>query len=297
MAGKKRTRRITIIRRIVQGAFGLGIIGTSLAHNLFAESTGAAIASAEALCPFGAIETLYRYFSSGMVLSKLHLSNLVVGVAVLAGLLIAGNAFCGWICPFGALQGVLDWIRRKLRLPAVTVPARVDAVLRYGRFVVLALILYATISSAKLWFADFDPFRTIFGLGWLFEFNLVEAWPAYLIAVLFLVGALFVPRFWCKYACPLGAVLSVTQNLSFLRIRRNAASCKGCAICETPCPVGIKVAEAKDRVSVNCIGCLECVEACPRKGALELQLAPVWLPLPRRPEPPEPQFNLPLSSK
>src|SRR5512146_2047386 len=122
MAARKRTRRITIIRRIVQAVFGLGLIGTSIAHNLVAEKTGAAIASAEALCPFGALETLYRYSTMGLTLSKIHLSNLVVGAAVLVGLLLAGNAFCGWVCPFGALQDLLDWVRRKLHLPTIAVP-------------------------------------------------------------------------------------------------------------------------------------------------------------------------------
>ena len=55
--------------------------------------------------------------------------------------------------------------------------------MRYGRYVTLALILYMTVSTAKLWFADYDPYRTIFGLGWFFEFNAVEQWPAYTIAL------------------------------------------------------------------------------------------------------------------
>lgn len=277
MIYRKPTRKVTLIRRLVQLAFGLYLIGTSLAHNLIAESTGTAIASAEAVCPFGAVETLYRYLTTGVLLPKIHQSNLIVGLAVLVGLLLAGNAFCGWVCPFGALQDALDWVRRKLRLPTIYVSDRWDRILRYGRFLVLALILYATVRTATLWFASYDPFRTLFSLGWLFEFNPAESWPAYLIVVLFIAGALLVPRFWCKYACPLGGLLSVLQHISLLRIRRNAASCKGCAICETPCPVGIKVSQTRDRVSANCIGCLECVEVCPRRGALELQVAPLWL--------------------
>jgi polyferredoxin len=77
--------------------------------------------------------------------------------------------------------------------------------------------------------------------------------------------------------------LSVTQHLSFLRIRRVEEGCKGCALCETPCPMGIKVASANPAVSAACIGCLKCVDACPKHGVLSVQLAPTWLdPVKRR---------------
>ena len=75
---------------------------------------------------------------------------------------------------------------------------------------------------------------------------------------------------------PAGRLFAVLNHLSFLRIRRTEASCKGCALCEKPCPVGIKVAEATPAVNTNCIGCLECVDACPRHGALTVQVGPTW---------------------
>ena len=277
---KTKTHKVTMIRRIVQAAFGLGLIGTSIAHNLIAEQTGAAIASAEALCPFGGLETLYRYFTSGLTLSKIHLSNLVMLAALMTGLLLAGNAFCGWVCPFGALQDGLTWLRKKLpaklRVKEIMVAPRADRILRYGRYLVLALILIQTISTVKLWFADFDPYRTIFGLGWLFEFNLEANWPAYTIALLVIGGSLLIERAWCRYLCPLGGAISLFGKLSFLRIRRTGESCKGCAVCERPCPVKLPVASA-DTISSNCIGCLECVAACPRHDTLDVRLAPVWL--------------------
>ena len=97
-------------------------------------------------------------------MSKVHSSKLVLGLGLLIGVLLAGNAFCGWICPFGAFLDALAWIRGKLRLPQVKLPARSDAILRYGRFVVLGAIRYATITSTKLWFADYDLYWTLFSI-------------------------------------------------------------------------------------------------------------------------------------
>ncbi len=263
-------------RHIVQLAFALFIIGGSIAHYMAAED--GSTASIDALCPFGGVETLWTFLSSqGATIPKTHLSNIILLIGLVAGTLIAGGAFCGWVCPFGAVQDLLNGIRRRLHIKPVELPSKLDAILRYGRFITLAIILYQTISSVKLWFADVDPYRTLFGLGWLFEFNLATSWPAYLITLSVLAASFFVERAWCRYLCPLGGVISVLSNFSLLRIRREESSCKSCAICTRPCPVKLNVHDAKI-VSSNCIGCLQCVDSCPRHGALEVKLAPAWLP-------------------
>lgn len=281
---RRRVRRpnwTTRLRRISQTLFVLVILGMSIRHNLV-EGDGQT-ASIDALCPFGAVETLWRFITTGQFVPKTHLSNLVLGAGLLIGIVLAGSSFCGWVCPFGALQDALAWLRKTLHLPEITVSPKLDRILRYGRFATLGLILFMTISTVKLWFSDFDPYRTLFGLEWLFNFNLAEFWPAYLIIVLIVAASLLIQRFWCRYLCPLGGLMSLLGHVSFLRIRRNAASCKGCALCNAPCPVGIDVANAQDAVSTDCIGCLACVQACPRGGTLEVQLAPTWLdPLKRR---------------
>ncbi|MFN2186513.1 MAG: 4Fe-4S binding protein [Anaerolineae bacterium] len=273
--------RTRLLRRLTQAGFGLFIVGSSIRHYLV---TTEHVASIDAYCPFGGIATLWRWVSTGgLFVQKTHQSNLVLLLGLIAGVILAGGAFCGWICPFGALQDLLDWIRKKLRLPELRIPPRLDRVLTYGRYVTLGVILYATIATVKLWFADWDPYRTIFSLGWLFEFNLSEQWLAYAVALVILVGALLIPRFWCRYLCPLGGAISLLGNLSLLRIRRNDASCKSCAVCNAPCPVKIDVAQADSAVSADCIGCLECVEVCPREGALSVTLGPA-LPKILRPQ-------------
>ena len=61
-------------------------------------------ASLHAVCPFGGVVTIYKLISEGSFVQKLHESTLVLGIAVLAAAILVGPAFCGWICPTGALQ-------------------------------------------------------------------------------------------------------------------------------------------------------------------------------------------------
>ena len=269
---KDKRSRTRLLRRLTQAGFGLFILTTSVLHYTV---TTQHMASIDAYCPFGGFETLWRWLSSGgLFVQQTHQSNLVLALGLVAGVFLTGGTFCGWICPFGALQDLLTWVRGKLHLPEVRVPARLDHILTYGRYVSLAVILLATIATVELWFGKWDPYRTIFGLGWIFEFNLAEQWLAYAVALIFVAVVLVIPRAWCHYACPLGGAISLLGNFSLLRIRRVEGECRGCAVCNASCPVKIDVAHVDRVVPADCIGCLECVQVCPRKPALGVTLGP-----------------------
>ncbi len=254
-----------IARYLVQAAFLLFILVSAVRHNISEDLAP----STDAYCPFGGVETLWRWITTGYFVPKTHSSNLVLALGLLISVILAGGTFCGWICPLGTLQDALNWVRGKLKLPAIQAPDQIDRILIYGRYVVLAGILFATISTTKLWFADFDPYRTLFSLEWLFEFNPAERWPAYLTALIVLAGALFIPRFWCRYLCPLGGLISLLQRISLFRVRRDANTCINCGQCNKACPIRLPVATSRD-VTSRCIGCLKCVEACPKAGALDI---------------------------
>jgi len=147
-------RRLKGARRAVQLAFATWIVIEAVRHQT---ESNAEAASVDALCPFGAVETLITWIDTGHFISKIHQSNLVLGLAVLVATILVGNVFCGWICPFGAVQDALTWLRKRARLPQLSVPAGADRWLRWGRFVVLGVVLYYSVSTAKLWFSDYDP--------------------------------------------------------------------------------------------------------------------------------------------
>ncbi len=106
---KARKRRIALtqrIRHVIQAVFVAFILTTSIIRWLSASGSTASI---DALCPFGGLETLWQWLSTGQFVPKTHLSNLMLGLGLLLGTLLAGGTFCGWICPFGALQDALNW--------------------------------------------------------------------------------------------------------------------------------------------------------------------------------------------
>lgn len=271
-------RHIRTARALTQLAFAALIISAAVRHQLEKGT-----ASVDALCPFGAIETLFTWVTAGHFVNHIHQSNMVLGLSVLVATVLVGNAFCGWVCPFGAFQDALTWVKRKLHVHTVHIPRVWDARLRWGRFVVLAVIVWMSATTARLWFSDYDPYLTVFSLRWLFEFNARTMLLQLTILAVVVAGSLLVERFWCRYLCPLGAVFAVAGHLSILRIRRSPAACTDCARCDAPCPMGIEPSRAQPFVSTDCIGCMECVVACPVAGSLKVD-GPVFLGTPLRPD-------------
>jgi len=104
-------------------------------------------------------------------------------------------------------------------------------------------------------------------------------WTSYLqifIFMIFIVGAVAIPRFWCRYLCPMGALSSLFNKSSLLSIKKDHVKCTKCEVCADVCPTRVRMVVDEDEdtrvVDTNCTFCLDCIEACPDK-ALTLEFA------------------------
>jgi hypothetical protein len=109
----RRPRRGLAALRGIQGArravqmLVLGVVSVLAANRWAAAASGPAVTSPEAVCPFGGLETLATFLTTGVFVPHVHAANLVLAIAVLLLALVARGAFCGWVCPLGFLQDLM----------------------------------------------------------------------------------------------------------------------------------------------------------------------------------------------
>lgn len=180
----------------------------------------------------------------------------ILWVYTIVSLVLWGRGlFCGWLCPFGALQEMAAWLAEKLKFRQIRVAPRFNKPLITAKyFILLALVVTAFYSpdlSEKL--AEVEPFKTTM------TFYFVRAWPFVVYALLLLVLGMFIHKFYCRYVCPLGAGLAVLGRLrrfEWLQRRRECGT--PCQVCRHRC--GINAIDRQGKIDYNeCIQCLECI--------------------------------------
>lgn len=264
--------KVQRIRTGVQILFFMIVVLIVAGHSL--EEAGITIplvggASLHAVCPFGGVVTLYELVTQGAFIQKIHESSMILAIAALVLAVAFGPVLCGWICPFGTFQRALASIGKRIfgKRYGTFIPKKVDSILRYLRYGVLIWVLIATAVSAKLIFADYDPYYALFNF-WTGE----VAVTAFITLGIVILLSLFVERPFCRYACPYGALLGLTNTFRIFSLRRNAKSCISCGKCDAACPMAIEVSSAGTVRNHQCISCLKCTSeaACPVENTVSL---------------------------
>ena len=221
-------------------------------------------------CPIGAMQAVFDA-------RRRRFSFYVVGWLAAIGLL-AGRFICGWLCLFGLIQELLY----RVPLPKVRVPEKADRILRYLKYVMLAVFVFALpfffrdeVGMGLPFFCQYIcPVGTLEGgviLG-LLDKGLRSAmgalfrWKFFLLLVCVLSSCV-IWRPFCKYICPLGAFYALFQRVSLVRMHHDEKACTKCGACAGVCRM--QVDPVRDPDSPECIRCGECVKVCP-ESALSL---------------------------
>ena len=181
----------------------------------------------------------------------------ILWAAVAAGLLFWGRGpFCGWLCPFGALQELLNNVAKRLKVPQVKLPWGLHERLWPIKYIIFlglfGLSLYS-MSYAEM-ASEVEPFKTAIIL------KFVRDWPFVIFAVALLIASLFIERFYCRYLCPLGAALAIPGRIRMFEWLKRWPECGSpCQRCAKECPV--QSIHPEGQINVNeCIYCMHCQE-------------------------------------
>jgi NosR/NirI family nitrous oxide reductase transcriptional regulator len=169
-------------------------------------------------------------------------------------LLWGRGVFCGWLCPFGALQELLNEAARKLRVPQFELPFAVHERLWAIKYIILLALFGLSLESLATAerAAEVEPFKTAITLGFARQWGFV-AYAGGLLLV-----NLFTRKVYCRYLCPLGAALAIPGKARLFDWLKRRKECgQPCQLCARECE--IQAIHPDGRINANeCHYCLDC---------------------------------------
>jgi NosR/NirI family nitrous oxide reductase transcriptional regulator len=179
---------------------------------------------------------------------------IIAGYTLVSLVLIGRGVFCGWLCPFGALQELLGQFSRALGVPQWSPSGAIETRLRLGKYIAAAAVLVLVITAIDSSGAsiEIEPFKTAISS------RFARPWPYVLYAGALLAIGLFSERAYCRFLCPLGGILAFLDRLHLINLLKRRPECGSpCHLCERSCPVGA-IASTGKIVTAECFQCLDC---------------------------------------
>jgi ferredoxin len=172
------------------------------------------------VCSIGAVQNVALSLTSASYTIPLFV--LLMFILPIVFTLFFGRVFCAGVCPFGALQDLVNIKNYKLS-------KTITAVLSIFPWIYLAFALLFAVTNSRFIICRFDPFVGIFRLG--------GELPLVLFGVMLLIFSVFTGRPFCRFICPYGAILSLFAKISFRSVKITRKECINCQLCHNACPV------------------------------------------------------------
>jgi NosR/NirI family transcriptional regulator, nitrous oxide reductase regulator len=180
-----------------------------------------------------------------------------ISIATLISFFVVGRGFfCGWLCPFGALQELVNVVARFFRVRQIEIKEKLHKILLNLKYFILLMIFISMFYDLDLALimTEIEPFKTAITLKFDRSFNYL----CYALILLFI--SIFVNRFYCRYLCPLGAFLVLGGKFRILNILKRRKECGNpCHLCEKSCPT--QAIQSSGKIDMNeCFYCFDCQE-------------------------------------
>lgn len=158
----------------------------------------------EKYCPMGGLQALVTFLTRGSLPCSMSSLQILMGIALAAGVILFGKLFCAYLCPIGTVEDLLNKLRTALGFKGIEIKAKslADYLLRAVKYLLLFWIFYSTATSSELFCKNLDPYYAA-ATGFKGEITL---WMSIVSLCLVLLLGFFIKRFWCRYICPLGAL-------------------------------------------------------------------------------------------
>jgi NosR/NirI family nitrous oxide reductase transcriptional regulator len=175
--------------------------------------------------------------------------------SVAAALLFWGRGpYCGWLCPFGALQELINKVAKFFKVKQINVPWKIHERIWTFKYLIFLFLFGISLYSLE-WaerLAEVEPFKTAIIL------KFVREWPFVVFALAVLIPGIFIERFYCRYLCPLGAALAIPGKLRMFSWLKRYKECgTPCQRCSNECMV--QAIHPEGNINVNeCLYCLHC---------------------------------------
>ena len=257
--------------------------------------------------PVNAPPTPWTITSGSLYIIQLMFINLFIPFIPLATFFLIGGIFgrffCGWSCPVGLYQEIIAFLPFKKFYPnKKTNESYSEFGLYFAGFVIILSIfigvsrLYsistteATLKTIGIFSQDplsaLDPASTLFTfLSYMVFWNKIPYitpgltvadplwfWFRLLVMIVVFTIPAFIPRFYCRYVCPTGAIMGKFGKYSLIGLKRNPVLCNECGDCNAICSMGVRVMDHPDKIKDPlCIGCMDCAYVC-EEGAIQLKV-------------------------